>query len=37
MDLMKKGDLYLHLNKVQKKNSRFFPAKAIKRIAKEMI
>jgi hypothetical protein len=33
MDLMKNGDLYFHLCRIQKKYGRFFPEQAIKVIA----
>lgn len=37
MDLMKKSDLYFHLCRLQKKNGRFYPEVAIKRIAYELL
>jgi hypothetical protein len=37
IDLMKRGDLFFHLTKLKIKNGRFFPEKAIKRIAYEIL
>jgi serine/threonine protein kinase len=37
MDLMKKGDLFFHLCRIDKKNGRFFQTKAIKKIAYELL